>query len=155
MHQVPHEIFVRSYAQIAADLNLIVGLHFAINMMVYGGLGDPKIRAAICTAMANAYLLEWAHRQAHMISSVRHPVAKVLQSFHLLFTPEMHRAHHRTCKSISQSVCQVKSHQSAARSLLCVCISISLFLLDFLLLCTPPPPPTHRRYRFPGPLRSQ
>lgn len=78
---------------------MIVGLHFVVNMLVYGGLGDIKIRAAISTAMFNAYLLEWAHRQAHMISIARHPIASFLQSYHLIIPPEMHRAHHRTCKS--------------------------------------------------------
>jgi hypothetical protein len=98
-HFVPHEITVRSYSQIAADINLVVLLHFLAAHLTFlprGGLADPHVRTVVCCGVANAYLLQFAHRQAHFRAGQRHPVAAVLQKWGLLVSEQMHRAHHRT-----------------------------------------------------------
>lgn len=98
-HFVPHEITVRSYSQIAADINLVVLLHFLAAHLTFlprGGLADAHVRTVVCCGVANAYLLQFAHRQAHFRAGQRHPVAAVLQKWGLLVSEEMHRAHHRT-----------------------------------------------------------
>ena len=95
-HFVPHEICVRSYPQMARDINLVVGLHFVVAALCFSGLADPRVRTVVCCGIVNAYLLQWAHRQAHMLPSQRHPVADKLQQWGLLVSEEMHRAHHRT-----------------------------------------------------------
>jgi hypothetical protein len=95
---VPHEICVRSYPQIAADINFVVMLHFLAAHLTFlpcGGLGNLHVRTLVCCGVANAYLLEWAHRQAHFLPSQRHAVAARLQKWGLLVSEEMHRAHHR------------------------------------------------------------
>ena len=78
------------------DLNLIVGLEYAVVALAFGGLHDPYVRTFACCAVANAYLGQWAHRQAHMTKTARHPLAAQLQRLGFLVSPEMHRAHHRT-----------------------------------------------------------
>lgn len=98
-HFVPHEICVRSYAQIAADISLVVLIHFAAAHATFhpcGGLGNPYVRTLAACGVANAYLLQFAHRQAHFPKAQRHPVAAALQRWGLLVSEEMHRQHHRT-----------------------------------------------------------
>lgn len=107
-HFVPHEITVRSYSQIAADINLVVLLHFLAAHLTFlpcGGLGNPYVRALVCCGVANAYLLQFAHRQAHFRASQRHPVAAVLQRWGLLVSEGMHRAHHRTFDTGASRFC--------------------------------------------------
>jgi len=98
-HVIPTEITLRSYPQIASDLNLIVGLHFLVTALVfhrYGGLANPFIHTTVACGMLNAYLLEWAHRQAHFSKKRRHPLAQYLQDCGLLVSEQLHRRHHQT-----------------------------------------------------------
>lgn len=95
-HIMPHDITTRSYRHIAADLNGIVGLEFAVHWALYKGLADPRLRCLVCAGVAQAYLGQWAHRQAHFPTALRHPVAGWMQRWGLLVTPEMHRRHHQT-----------------------------------------------------------
>ncbi len=78
---------------------MIVGLHFVVAALLFapvGGLGNPYVRTFVACGMVNAYLLEWAHRQAHFTSSKRHPLAQRLQDWGLLVSESLHRQHHQT-----------------------------------------------------------
>ncbi len=83
----------------AADISAIVMIHFVAAHLAFlpcGGLGHPYVRTVVCCGVANAYLLQWAHRQAHFPTAQRHPAAARLQRWGLLVSAEMHRNHHRT-----------------------------------------------------------
>lgn len=95
-HIIPHEITVRSYIHIAADLNGIIGLQYGWHLFLFKGLGDPAFRCLACCAVLNAYLGQLAHRQAHMLPEKRDPVVDVLQRLGLMVAPDTHRRHHKT-----------------------------------------------------------
>ncbi|EKU21687.1 kua-ubiquitin conjugating enzyme hybrid localization domain-containing protein [Nannochloropsis gaditana CCMP526] len=98
-HVIPSEITLRSYPQIAADLNLIVALQFIVCTIVFyahGGLFNPYIHATMACGLVNAYLLEWAHRQAHFPRGKRHAFAQYLQDRGFLVSEALHRRHHQT-----------------------------------------------------------
>jgi hypothetical protein len=95
-HIIPHEITVREFRHIAADLNGIIGLEYGVNLILFNGLTDPAYRCVACCAVLNAYLGQLAHRQAHMRPEKRDAVVAVLQDLGLMVTPDTHRRHHKT-----------------------------------------------------------
>ena len=95
-HVIPHEITVRTYRHIAADLNGIVGLELGWHVVLFGGLLNPAVRCIVCCAIANAYLGQLSHRQAHMLPEKRDPIVNVFQRLGLMLEPDTHRRHHKT-----------------------------------------------------------
>ncbi|TFJ83869.1 hypothetical protein NSK_004966 [Nannochloropsis salina CCMP1776] len=95
-HILPVEIAQRRYRDICGDLNVIVGLIFAINLLLFDWMKDGRVMCVVAAGGAMAYLGQFAHRQAHMPPSKVSPFARALQDAGLLVSPHLHRAHHRT-----------------------------------------------------------
>ena len=95
-HILPVEIAQRRFRDICGDLNVIVGVIFVINMLVFDRLKDGRVMCVVASGGAMAYLGQFAHRQAHMPPGKVNKLTGWLQKVGLLVSPTLHRAHHRT-----------------------------------------------------------
>jgi hypothetical protein len=95
-HILPVEIAQRRFRDICGDLNVIVGVIFVINLVVFDLLKDGRVMCVVAAGGAMAYLGQFAHRQAHMPPGKVNKFVGWLQEVGVLVSPTLHRAHHRT-----------------------------------------------------------
>jgi palmitoyl-[glycerolipid] 3-(E)-desaturase len=99
-HSIPDDIVRKHFVDVCGDLNVVIGIVMAINLLLLPIRENP-----ICLALGGAKLLmayfgQYSHRSAHSVGSKLSPVAKLLQKYHVMISTKDHMDHHQAPYSI-------------------------------------------------------
>lgn len=95
-HAIPRDIADKPYVYACGDLAGLAAAVFVYHIVVNSAHTNSLAICALGWKLAFAFFGQFSHRSSHQNPSKVSPIAKKMQQWGLMMSPDMHRQHHRT-----------------------------------------------------------